>query len=81
MLKQPFIWTAEDQKAFETLRDRLITPPVLAYPNFDEKFLLFTDACDYEIGAVLSQIQNGEEQKKDSLRKPTATERVSILVL
>jgi hypothetical protein len=61
MLKQPFIWTAEDQKVFETLRDRLITPPVLAYPNFDEKFLLFTDACDYEIGAVLSQIQNGEE--------------------
>jgi transposase InsO family protein/phosphotransferase system HPr-like phosphotransfer protein len=61
MLKQPFIWTEEDQKAFETLRDRLITPPVLAYPNFDEKFLLFTDACDYGIGAVLSKIQNGEE--------------------
>ncbi len=36
MLKQPFIWTAEDQKAFETLPDRLLTPPVLAYPNFDE---------------------------------------------
>ena len=60
-LKQPFIWTEEDQKAFETLRDRLLTPPILAYPNFDEKFLLFTDACDYGIGAVLSQVQNGEE--------------------
>jgi hypothetical protein len=61
MLKQPFTWTEEDQKAFETLRDRLVTPPILEYLNFNEKFLLFTDACDYGIGAVLSQLQNGEE--------------------
>jgi hypothetical protein len=67
MLKQPFTWTEEDQKAFETLRDRLVTPPILAYPNFNEKFLLFTDACDYGIGAVLLQVQNGEEP--DSLCK------------
>ena len=26
-LKQPFIWTEEDQKVFKTLRDRLLTPP------------------------------------------------------
>jgi hypothetical protein len=61
MLKQPFVWTEEDQKAFETLRDRFFTPPVLAYPNFDDKFLLFMDACDYGTGAVLSKIQNGDE--------------------
>lgn len=47
--------------SFEKLRTCLITPPILAYPDFDREFLLFTDACDYGIGAVLSQIQNDKE--------------------
>ncbi len=59
--KLPFTWTDTDQKAFETLRTCLTTPPILAYPDFDQEFLLFTDACDYGVGAVLSQIQNGNE--------------------
>ena len=36
--KEPFQWTEEDQKAFEYLRTssrlRLITHPILAYPDF-----------------------------------------------
>ena len=59
--KQSFTWTKEDQAAFETLRTCLTTSPILAYPNFDLEFLLFTDACDYGIGAVLSQIQDEKE--------------------
>ncbi|KAI9552561.1 Retrovirus-related Pol polyprotein from transposon 412 [Daphnia sinensis] len=61
-LKKTFVWTDNDQKAFEKLRTCLITPPLLAYPNFDLEFLLFTDACDYGIGSVLSQIQDGVEK-------------------
>ena len=60
-LKEPFQWTEEDQKAFEYLRTCLITQPILAYPDFQTEFLLFTDACNYGIGAVLSQVQNGKE--------------------
>ena len=59
-LKEPFQWTEEDQKAFEYLRTCLITQPILAYPDFQTEFLLFTDACNYGIGAVLSQVQNGK---------------------
>ncbi|KZR98092.1 Uncharacterized protein APZ42_006652, partial [Daphnia magna] len=51
----------EEQVAFEKLRNSLVTPPVFAYPNFNEKFLLFTDTCKYGIGAVLSQLQDGQE--------------------
>ena len=61
MAKEPFIWTEKDQNAFEQLRNALITSPILAYPDFNEEFLLFTDACDYGIGAVLSQVQQGKE--------------------
>ncbi|KZR96809.1 Uncharacterized protein APZ42_008643, partial [Daphnia magna] len=59
--RKPFAWGTEEQVAFEKLRTSLVTPPVLAYPNFNEKFLLFTDACDYGIGAVLSQMQHAQE--------------------
>ena len=59
--KLPFTWDEKDQAAFEKLRTCLTTPSILAYPDFEKEFLLFTDACDYGIGAVLSQIQNENE--------------------
>jgi hypothetical protein len=60
-IKEAFIWKEEDQVAFDYLRTCLTTKPILAYPDFDQPFLLFTDACNYGIGAVLSQIQQGKE--------------------
>ena len=61
--KQPIIWTDECSKAFTELKDRLTSPPVLAFPQKDGgKFILNTDASDCSIGAVLSQLQNGEEK-------------------
>ena len=57
---EPFDWTEDDQKAFEKLRDSLVSPPILAYPDFSKEFILFTDACDW-LGAVLSQEQEKGE--------------------
>src|SRR5437867_1727832 len=57
-----FIWTEECEVAFEELKKRLITSPILAMPNDDGEFRLDTDASNYAIGAVLSQVQNGEER-------------------
>ena len=54
-------WGVEEQKAFETLRECLITPPIVAFPDFEKEFLIFTDASNYGIGAVLSQIQDEKE--------------------
>ena len=54
-------WRDAEQKAFETLRECLITPPIVAFPDFDKEFLIFTDASNYGIGAVLSQIQDDKE--------------------
>jgi len=58
----PFIWGQSPQKAFESIRYKLCTAPVLAYPNFDLPFILTTDAPKVAVAAVLSQIQNGEER-------------------
>ena len=57
-----FIWTDECSQAFEALKHKLTTSPVLAYPNFDLPFVLDTYASDRGIGAVLSQVQDGKEQ-------------------
>lgn len=52
---ETFIWTNECQKAFETLKHSLITPPVLEFPDFsdDNEFVIQTDASGTAIGAVL----------------------------
>jgi hypothetical protein len=50
-----YVWTDASETAFCTLKQALITAPVLALPDFTEQFVVDTDACDVGIGAVLSQ--------------------------
>ncbi|KAJ8009501.1 hypothetical protein DPEC_G00089540 [Dallia pectoralis] len=57
-----FNWTDECQEAFEQLKSRLTSAPVLGYPLDSGQLLLDTDASDWGIGAVLSQVQEGEER-------------------
>ena len=59
---QGFKWTDECQLAFDELKDRLQKPPILALPNDSDLMILDTDASDCSIGAVLSQMQDGEER-------------------
>ena len=53
--KRIFKWTEEAQKSFDDLKTCLTTAPVLRCPDFNLPFKLYTDACDYGIGAVLAQ--------------------------
>ena len=49
--------------AFDELKKALISTPILAYPIRDGgKFILDSDCSAFAAGAVLSQIQNGEER-------------------
>ena len=56
-----FRWSDECEMAFEKLKDLLTNAPILAYPLPDGKFSLDTDSCQFGIGDVLSQEQNGQE--------------------
>ena len=60
--KSPTEWTSQHDKAFENVKDILVNAPVLAFPHPDDTFILDTDASNSAIGAVLSQIQSGEEK-------------------
>ncbi len=54
-------WGPEEDTSFELLKKCLTSPPILAFPDFKKEFILFTDASDYGVGAVLSQIHDGKE--------------------
>ena len=54
-----FTWKKKHQACFEKLKELAITAPMLAHPSPDGLFILDTDASGNQIGAALSQVQNG----------------------
>ena len=56
-------WDVNCEDAFATLKEKLTTAPVLAYPDVNGgEFILDCDASNSGIGAVLSQLQSGAEK-------------------
>lgn len=53
--KNPFIWNDDCIKAFNKLKEILISNKVLAFPDFTKPFEISTDASNEALGAVLSQ--------------------------
>ncbi|GBO32286.1 Retrovirus-related Pol polyprotein from transposon 297 [Araneus ventricosus] len=56
-----FNWTEECEKSFNSLKQALISSPVLTYPRTDKGFILDADASNEGIGTVLSQKIGNEE--------------------
>ena len=55
--KGSFGWNQKAQQAFETLKQAMVSAPVLTLPNFEAPFVLEIDASGSGIGAVLMQQQ------------------------
>nr|XP_049701809.1 uncharacterized protein LOC126055664 [Helicoverpa armigera] len=58
----PFFWSNEQQIAFEELKGKLISAPILIYPDFSKPFVLTCDASNYAISAILSQGEIGKDR-------------------
>ena len=63
-----FKWTVQCQKAFDYLKDSLTVVPLLVYPDTQKPYVLYTDASDTCIGAVLTQ--KGEDGEGKEVEKP-----------
>ena len=59
-------WTEDCEQSFDQLKLLCSDTPVLAYPDYKQKFKLYTDASESGLGAVLAQI------KEDGLERPVA---------
>lgn len=84
-----FVWSGKCESAFETIKEYLVSSPVINCPDFDRPFMIQTDASDYGLGAVLTQnFPDGEHvvsfisrSLTKSERKFSATEKECLAVL
>ena len=61
-----FTWNPECQVAFEYLKESLTCVPLLAYPDVNKPFTLYTDASDTCVGAVLVQSDDTDTNKSNN---------------
>ena len=54
-----FVFNEECVEAFNDLKIRLVSAPVLTTPDWGQEFELMCDASDYAVGAVLGQRKGG----------------------
>ena len=59
---QKLVWGSAQQQAFNELKSRCTTTPVLAYADFHKPFILHVDASFDGLGAALYQEQDGKER-------------------
>jgi hypothetical protein len=52
---QGFVWQEAQQAAFDWLKQKLIEPPIITFPDFRLGFILQTDASSQALGAILNQ--------------------------
>ena len=53
-------WNSECETAFNTLKLKITSPPIMAFPDFEAPFILEIDASLRGFGAVLAQMQDGK---------------------
>jgi len=68
-----FEWTDQAQKAFESIKDKLSSTPILALPHFTQAFEVECDACGVGIRAIFTQqvrpVAYFSEKLSDAMRK------------
>jgi hypothetical protein len=85
-----FEWNETTEEAFQTLKDKLTSAPILIRPNYNKEFIIVTDASNVGLGAVLEQIDEDKERRPVSYwsrslqpreRNYTVTERECLAVV
>ena len=51
----PIVWTPQAENAFIEMKRIIARETILAYPDFNKKFSIYTDASDFQLGAVIMQ--------------------------
>ena len=54
--KTIFKWTPTEQQAFQKIKNKICTTPVLVLHDLHQPFEIETDASNYSIGVVITQL-------------------------
>ena len=54
-----FEWTPECQESLDVLKEKMVTAPILVFPDWNKEFHVHVDASSIALGTVLAQ--SGEE--------------------
>ncbi len=60
--KKRFCWSTQAQTAFESLKSRFISAPILNTPDPSRQFIVEVDASEVGVGAILSQRSSSDER-------------------
>ena len=58
--KKEWKWEEQQQEAFEELKEKITSQPILALPKRERKFQVKTNVLEHIIGGVLSQEQDSK---------------------
>jgi hypothetical protein len=56
---EAFRWAVECDKAFDIIKEKISTTPILIYPNWEIEFHVHVDASGISLGAILVQLGEG----------------------
>lgn len=54
--KNPFIWTEECENAFNQLKQKLMSPPILKYPIPGKEYTITVDSSSYAFQSAISHV-------------------------
>jgi transposase InsO family protein len=57
-----YVWKTREKEAFEGLRASLTSSPVLVHPDFSKRWIVYADASDIALGAVLCQEDDSKRE-------------------
>ena len=85
MVRRKIVWGQSQQQAFDDLKQRLCSSPVLSLPDLQQPFEIETDASDYVVGTILTQhghpVAYHSETLSDVVRKyPTYDKEMYSIV-
>ncbi|MCO5614524.1 hypothetical protein L7F22_068807 [Adiantum nelumboides] len=72
----PFSWGVSEVTAFQTLKEKMTTGPVLILPDLQKSFEVYCDACGRSLGAVLMQEGRVIAYESRMFSKPEMTAQI-----
>jgi hypothetical protein len=55
-----FQWNEDSQRGLDTLKEKMVTTPILVFPDWEKEFHLHVDASAIALGAIMAQPGAGE---------------------